>query len=218
MSDEAKAVKEVTKAIGKGIDAAREVGGFLGDLCGPFLQDAIGLVHDRLRYYRAGNLLRLREKYKQAIEKRGIKSTQAIPPHIALPIFEAAAIEEDESLRELWANLLASAADPQFEGSVRRCFIDMARQLDPSDAVAFTWAYHQLRKRQDKAPLNVTEIIEHAKSDPSTSGPIIDNLIRVNVAVQSVKPALRRLAFSDKAAAWMPLSNSDKLSATAAST
>jgi hypothetical protein len=38
------------------------------------------------------------------------------------------------------------------------------------------------------------------------------------VAVQSVKPALRRLAFSDKAAAWMPLSNSDKLSATAAST
>jgi hypothetical protein len=51
---------------------------------------------------------------------------------------------------------------------------------------------------------------------------IIDELTRSGfttiVAVQSVKPALRRLAFSDKAAAWMPLSNSDKLSATAAST
>jgi catechol 2,3-dioxygenase-like lactoylglutathione lyase family enzyme len=45
-----------------------------------------------------------------------------------------------------------------------------------------------------------------------------DGYLVVLVAVQSVKPALRRLAFSDKAAAWMPLSNSDKLSATAAST
>ena len=46
----------------------------------------------------------------------------------------AAADEDRDELQEIWARLLAAAADPQRAQSFRAQFIDAARQLDPLDA------------------------------------------------------------------------------------
>ncbi len=42
----------------------------------------------------------------------------AVPLKILQPALEAASLEEDESMQDIWANLLANAADPREENRV----------------------------------------------------------------------------------------------------
>ena len=53
---------------------------------------------------------------------------------IALPIFVAAADENREELQDIWARLLAAAADPARAKSFRLAFIETAKKMDPLDA------------------------------------------------------------------------------------
>jgi hypothetical protein len=53
---------------------------------------------------------------------------------ISLPLLVAAADESRDELQEIWARLLAAAADPSRARSFRLAFIDAAKKLDPLDA------------------------------------------------------------------------------------
>lgn len=59
----------------------------------------------------------------------------------------AAALESDETLTEMWARLLASATDPISEAQVQVGFIEVLRQLEPSDTTILNWLY--LRSGKD---------------------------------------------------------------------
>jgi Abortive infection alpha len=89
---------------------------------------------DWLKVRRAENLLGTLQKMQERLKKRGIKP-EKVSLFRALPILIAAADESIDELQELWAKLLAAAADPQRAKSFRIAFINVAKLMDPLDAV-----------------------------------------------------------------------------------
>ena len=66
------------------------------------------------------------------VEKKLDTSFRQISPKLALPIFQNASIEDDESLHDLWAKLLVASIDPAIK-KPRTAFIDIIKQLEPID-------------------------------------------------------------------------------------
>jgi hypothetical protein len=60
--------------------------------------------------------------------------TVPIPQQFALPLFESASLENEESLQELWAGLIANASDPSRKLNLKKIYIEILRGLDPMDA------------------------------------------------------------------------------------
>lgn len=142
-NEEAKAATEVAKTAGKAIDLTRDLGKWLAGICGPMIEDGIGIVHDRIRYFRLAQAFELRQRFDAEMHRRGISEPKPVPPQLALPILEAATLEEKPELMDLWARLLASAADPSLAGGVRKAFIRIIEDLEPIDAEIFRVTYEQ---------------------------------------------------------------------------
>ena len=138
--EEAKAVQEVAKATSKALEITEKVGPFLERVFGPLVENAVGVVSDRLRYYRLIRLYDLVHKTERVLAERNIKATRPVPPKLAVPLFGAATVEDDEALHDLWANLLATAMDPNAP-QIKRSFIGILDQLEPSDARLLEFFY-----------------------------------------------------------------------------
>jgi hypothetical protein len=144
ISESAKAVQEVAKTAKAGIEATEKLGGFVSRIIDEPLRNVIGILSDRLRFMRAERQLRLVDRWMEIIDKRNISGElRTISPKLALPIIEAASIEEDDELQDLWINLLTSAVDPNFDGVVRSAFIDIIKQLEAIDVHILTAIYEE---------------------------------------------------------------------------
>ena len=142
MKEELQAASEIAKTTGKAIDASREVGGFISRFIKGPLEQGIGIFEDKLKYMRWERQLALMDKVNQKMTKRGLdKPTQPVPMKIAIPLFQEASLEEDDSLQELWANLLVNAADKDSEAEVQRTHISLLHDLTPMDAICLNKAY-----------------------------------------------------------------------------
>jgi hypothetical protein len=129
ISDEqAKAAQEAFKTL-------RGLGGFLKETLGTVPEDLVGyLGGDWLRVRRFENIVRLIEKFRERLKARKTKIKEPISLSVALPLFRAAADESRDELQDLWARLLAAAADPSRAGHFRQAFIGAAKRMDPLDA------------------------------------------------------------------------------------
>lgn len=115
-------------------DEIKNVGNWLGRLLGPFV-DLSGIASDHLRFYRVKKQLELKEKMQAELEKRGYSEIPgAIDVSFGVPLIEAASLEDNEDLQQLWANLLANAVDPKVENKPKKSFIDILKQMDTFDA------------------------------------------------------------------------------------
>ena len=148
MDEEAKAVQEGAKAIHKAIELAEKAGGFLGRVFGPLLEDGVGLVHDRIRFYRITRFYELRDKTEAILAERGVIHPRPVPPKVALPLLEAATREDSDYLHDLWARLLANAMDAGVK-PVTRSFIGILEQFEPNDARLLDFLY---RSKQGEGP------------------------------------------------------------------
>jgi hypothetical protein len=136
ISDEqANAVQEVAKATQEALKALRGVGGFLKKTLGTTPEDLVGyLGGDWLKVRRAENLARILEKSKERLRARHVEPEEPASLSLALPILISASNESRDELQDLWARLLAAAADPSRAKSFRLAFIDAAKRMDPLDA------------------------------------------------------------------------------------
>jgi hypothetical protein len=125
---------EQAKAIQEAIKALRGVGGFLREILGTVPEDLVGyLGGDWLKVRRAENLARILDKMRERLQERNAKTEQP-SISIVLPLLIAAADESRDELQDIWARLLAAAADPTRAKSFRNQFIEVAKQMDPLDA------------------------------------------------------------------------------------
>ena len=142
MTEEIKAVTEVAKTTGKAIDASREVGGFISKFIAGPLEQGIGIFEDKLKYQRWEQQVALMEKANRKMKERGLQApTQAIPMKIAIPLFQASCLENDDDLQELWANLLVNGADKDSGIRMRRFYISLLQDLNAFDALVFNKLY-----------------------------------------------------------------------------
>lgn len=128
-------------------DDAKEVAKIVA---GVALQPAVKLIDnvigalggDALADFRERQQRRRRERHEdlsksaiKLLQHRGVK--EPVEPNAAAvdELAEAAQNEPREELRAIWAALLAAMFDPARAPSFRREFIEIAKQLEPIDAV-----------------------------------------------------------------------------------
>jgi hypothetical protein len=127
------------------VKALEGLGAFLKEILGTVPHDIVGLLGgDWLRVRRAENLARIIEKSKERLRARGVEPTEPASLSIVLPILVAAADESRDELQDIWAGLLAAAADPERAMFFRNQFIEVVKKMDPLDAALL----QQLKKTQ----------------------------------------------------------------------
>jgi hypothetical protein len=128
VEEEAKAVQEVAKTLGKIVDGLAH---FFGDP----LNEVSGILTDKLRFHRTVNLLRLQERFEEILRERGItRPTRQLRLSFGIPLLEAGALEDDDSLQDLWAALLANSVDASVNIEPRTAFISILKSFSPFDA------------------------------------------------------------------------------------
>ena len=100
-------------------------------LAGPMAEEVELMLGDKVRVYRVNNWIKTAQKIERKLREAGLPPN-AVPPKLLLPIIEASSVEDDDSLQELWAGLLASAS--QQTDLVSPSFIETLKQLTPPEA------------------------------------------------------------------------------------
>lgn len=62
---------------------------------------------------------------------------RSVPDTVIIPLLEAATLEDEPTLQDMWANLLANAADPRKCVIVTGQYVSILRELSASDASFF---------------------------------------------------------------------------------
>ena len=111
-SDETKAVQEVAKAAREYRPEVREFGAFVGRVIGRPAEQFGGLVGDVIAGVRLELGLRFKGRVDQLMREQGLDGpTRAAPLAVAFPLLEAATLEDDEDIQELFAQLLVNAVN-----------------------------------------------------------------------------------------------------------
>jgi abortive infection alpha-like protein len=126
---------EQAKAAQEALKTLEGLGGYLKETLGTVPQDLVGLLGgDWLKVKRAENLVRTVEKMRERLKARGVEPAEPPSLSLLLPILVAAAEESRDELQDIWARLLAAAADPSRAKSFRIQFIETVKKMDPLDA------------------------------------------------------------------------------------
>jgi hypothetical protein len=124
------------KSVSDEVGMTRDFGAFLGRvMVDPSAYDAEADWREKVRVWRAKNAFIFQDKYEQCVRERRLEGkTAPAPLAIAWPILENAVLEEDDSLLELWANLLVTLTDPARQAEVKRGYTYLIKQLDSMEA------------------------------------------------------------------------------------
>jgi len=122
--------KEEAKIAQQGLVTLEKAGSYLCQFIDGPLGQVSGIIEDRLRYSRLERKVRLFDKATEFLKRRGLNGpTAAIPLKIALPLLEAGSIEDDNDIQDIYAQILANAADETFELKIKRTYIDVLQNL-----------------------------------------------------------------------------------------
>ncbi len=148
VTEGAKAVQEVAKTTGKALDTAQAGGAFLARMLGTVPEDVVGLLGgDLLRQYRIRNWHKIGQKTFDKLDRRGVEQMEPLSAKVIVPLLEAASTESDETLQEMWANLLANAMDPNKDTSLQSVFVETLKQFEPIDALVLGAAVKKFRDK-----------------------------------------------------------------------
>lgn len=137
----AKAVVEVAKCGTKALDSSDKLGGFLAKTFGVPIENAIGIMSDKLEYVRWERTTRMIDKVNEYQEKKGFEKVRPIPPKFAIPMIESASWEENDELQDIWCRLIVNSLDANFNSEIRYAFIDIIKNLTPLDAKILKYTY-----------------------------------------------------------------------------
>ena len=121
------------EGISAAVEAAKE---FLSKLVGPAAEEIGLLLQDQVKLYRFKNQLRILAKAEAMLLKAG-RTPNAVPFRTLLPILEAAASEDDESLSNKWAALLANSAAKSEGYASHPSFPRILSEIAPIEAQFF---------------------------------------------------------------------------------
>ena len=136
MSDEyAKATKEVAKTTGMAIGASEKLGSFLSKYLDEPFDLLSGIVRDKFAYMRWERQIRLMEKAEFFLNQRKLSDQvmKPVPPKLAIPLIQAASLENNNELQDLWAQMLVNASDPNWPVSVEIKHVSILNELSLYD-------------------------------------------------------------------------------------
>lgn len=126
--EEAKALQEVAKA-------GQMFGSFISRIIGGSLEQGVGIFEDKLKYMRLERAARLECSFRELQKELGLEEPdKAIPMKYAVPLFQAATLEDDDYIQNLWVNLLVKASHKEFNFDINRTYIDILERLSHLEA------------------------------------------------------------------------------------
>lgn len=135
VTETARAVQEIAKTTGRAIEASEKFGGFISKFVTGSLEQGMGIFEDKLKYMRWERQVRYMQKVEQLARDVGLSSpTRVIPLKLAIPLLEAASLEDDDLLQDLWVRLLVNAVDERTHINLQRSYIEILGQLTPLEA------------------------------------------------------------------------------------
>lgn len=166
MSDESKAVIDT---IGKIAENGTETKKFLSKHFSGTLEEIDGFFKDKISYLRFKNQLSIIEKVNSQIENKGLgNSLNPLPLKLAFPLWESASLEEEESLQDLWANLLTNSINSENDIDLKYIFIDILKRLTPFEAKILKKIYEVSYEKSYKVGVLTNELPGAAKISFST--------------------------------------------------
>ena len=143
MNDEIEAVTETAKAVKEGakmgravVEAGSDLGRYVAKVIGTVPEDAVGLAFgDALKAKRWANAEKVFREAFSKMEARGVENLKEIDLKQIQPLLEAVSEESDETLQDMWADLLANAMDPNKDVHLQKVLINTLRQFEPVDAM-----------------------------------------------------------------------------------
>ncbi|OAI15308.1 hypothetical protein A1359_09600, partial [Methylomonas lenta] len=128
------------------------------------IEQGMGIFEDKLKYMRWERQVRLMQRAEQLLTEAGLTHpTRPIPLKLAVPLLEAASLEDDDSLQDLWVRLLVNAANVQSRTTLQRAYISILEQLTPLEASIllniYSLPYEQTRHDGVKVGLLPAEVV-----------------------------------------------------------
>ena len=158
--DIGKQTKEIAEAANVGIDAVAKLGTFLDNTFGNAIKNGLGLIGDKLAYYRLERAIDLQHKVEDRLKVKGINARKYVPVSFGLPILEKATVEENDEMQQLWANLLTNAMDPRYSGKITRNFTSILPDIEPLDARILDIIVREYTSLSDEKKQNTLFILE----------------------------------------------------------
>ena len=141
MDEQAKAVQEVAKTTSKVVEVAEKAGRFFGKIIAQPIEDTIGVYWgDPIRAKRYERQIDLAIRVEEKLNKAGTLNYRKVDIGVVVPLLEAATLEAREPLKDMWANLLASAADPS-SALIEKEHVRTLDMLSPTAAVLFQYVF-----------------------------------------------------------------------------
>jgi hypothetical protein len=147
-------------------------------LAGPMAEEVGLILGDKVRVYRYKNWISTAKKTERMLRDAGL-APNAVPPRLLLPIIESSSIEDDGSIQELWAGLLASAS--QQGDLVSPSFVETLKQLAPAEARHLEQIYKGLSNHPYGNPTRETPVspyvfTERGGAPPGISSDVFERL------------------------------------------
>jgi len=131
--DGEKAIQEAAKIAAE--TTVKEATRFIEMVVGEPMKGLGGILSDRVNLWRYKNLLKQRDIVASIHTKRKLEGKSIpIPPRYAVPFINAASMEDDDTIQNLWAGLIANATDPNQRLSLRKVYRRMLSEMEPLDA------------------------------------------------------------------------------------
>jgi hypothetical protein len=123
----------------------------VSNILSPF-STLLGGIDDQFKFWRIMNLLRLFQIYQQ---KTGGMKIQIKPEKMKLfhEIFENASKEENENLREKWANLLKNTIN--YDDVVKSRYINILAELEPIEVKILDSLYRNFYHKENRNLLTI---------------------------------------------------------------
>lgn len=151
-------LKAISKSLAKSLENVTDI---FNKIVGPVAIEFGQVLGDRMRVYRYSKAIALLEKTKRMLESAHIEPSQ-VPPSLFLPILENASVQDNDSLHDRWAALLANAAAPDSE--ILPAFSEILRQLSPAEAQFLDTTFDQVAEDQKTVtyPMSIRDDVADA--------------------------------------------------------
>lgn len=108
------------------------------------------MIDDRMKVWRFGNLVKLRDKVERIAAERDLPEDlfKALPFGDAMRTIDAASQEDEDDVQEMWARLIVKAASEAEEPSVKKLWIEVLKALSPADTALLELLPRGLAGRQ----------------------------------------------------------------------
>lgn len=153
---------------------------------GPPIKEVGEILGDQARLFRFQNQIKILKRARSSLEAAGL-NPQRVPLKILVPILQDGSLEEDESMTERWAALLANAASPGESPETLPSFPQMLKELAPREALLidtiFDWMTSSsiIREHWHRHGVKSSKLSEHLHLSDSEFKIAIENLFRLRL-------------------------------------